>query len=105
MVEVGDTLNGKEVFEVLELSNEWELAKTENGKSEGDFRVKLVNEEHPRGVTIKHAHFAIDFFGKRCYTKEKSDSLLRALVEVWKGITSTKGIGQKSFKIRRAPWV
>lgn len=83
MVDIGDTLNGKEVYEVIELSNSWELAKTENGKSKNDFRVKIVNPEHPQGLTIMHGHFAIDFFGKMCKDEEKALKVLSAIEEVW----------------------
>lgn len=64
MVEVGDTSNGDEILAVKELSDNQTLLRTEGDLSAEDFRVKLINEYHPRGVTVKHAHFAIDFFGK-----------------------------------------
>lgn len=85
MVEVGDTSGGHEILEVKELSANQTLIKTEGDLSAEDFRVKLINEYHPRGVTIKHAHFAIDFFGKLQYDRELGDRVLRSLVDIWHG--------------------
>ncbi|MEM2619434.1 MAG: hypothetical protein QXR87_07180 [Candidatus Hadarchaeales archaeon] len=70
-------------MEVVNLSDGSQVAKTENSKSVGDFRVKLVNGEHPQGLTIKHAHFAIDFYGKVCRNRKKALKVLDAIVEIW----------------------
>lgn len=85
MVEVGDTSNGDEILEVKELSDNQTLIRTEGTLSEEDFRVKLINEYHPRGVTVKHAHFAIDFFGKLQYDQEIGGRVLQSLVDIWHG--------------------
>lgn len=85
MVEVGDTSNGDPILEVRELSNNQTLIRTEGDLSPDDFRVKLINEYHPRGVTVKHAHFAIDFYGKLQYDREVGERLLESLVEIWHG--------------------
>lgn len=85
MVEVGDTSSGDEILEVLHLSDNQTLIRTEGDLSAEDFRVKLINEHHPRGVTVKHAHFAIDFFGKLQYDPEIGERLLDSLVEIWHG--------------------
>lgn len=85
MVEVGDTSNGDEIFEVKELSDNQTLVRTEGTLSDEDFRVKLINEHHPRGVTVKHAHFAIDFFGKLQYDHEIGGRVLQSLVDIWHG--------------------
>jgi len=85
MVEVGDTSNGDEILEVKELSDNQTLIRTEGTLSDDDFRVKLINEHHPRGVTVKHAHFAIDFFGKLQYDREIGGRVLQSLVDMWHG--------------------
>lgn len=85
MPEVGDTSNGDEILEVKELSDNQTLIRTEGTLSDEDFRVKLINEHHPRGVTVKHAHFAIDFFGKLQYDREIGGRVLQSLVDIWHG--------------------
>lgn len=85
MVEVGDTSNGDEILEVQELSDGQTLIRAEGDLSEEDFRVKLINEHHPRGVTVKYAHFAIDYFGKLQYDREVGGRLLQSLVDIWHG--------------------
>jgi hypothetical protein len=85
MVEVGDTSNGDEILEVQELSDGQTLIRTEGDISENDFRVKLINEYHPRGVTVKYAHFAIDFYGKLQYDREIGGRILQSLVDIWHG--------------------
>ena len=85
MVEVGDTSNGDEIFWVKELSDNQTLVRTEGTLSDEDFRVKLINEHHPIGVTVKHAHFAIDFFGKLQYDREIGGRVLQSLVDIWHG--------------------
>lgn len=86
MVEVGDTSNGDEIFEVKELSSNQTLLRTEGDHSEEDFRVKLKNENHPVGVTLKHAHFAIDFFGKLQYDEVIAGQILQSIVDIWHGM-------------------
>lgn len=83
MVEVGDTSNGDEILAVKELSDDQTLIRTEGSLSAEDFRVKLINEYHPRGVTVKHAHFVIDFFGKLQYDAEIGGRVLQSLVGIW----------------------
>ncbi|MEM4610402.1 MAG: hypothetical protein QW190_05915 [Thermoproteota archaeon] len=89
-VKVGDIVidrnKRKRVLEVVELSNGWQIVKTENDKSPRDFKVKLINSEHPRGLTIKHAHIAIDFYGKLCQDKEKALKVFEAIIKVWQGV-------------------
>lgn len=85
MVDVGDTSNGDEILEVKELSENQTLIRTEGTLSDEDFRVKLINEHHPRGVTVKHAHFAIDFYGKLQYDREIGGKVLQSIIDVWHG--------------------
>lgn len=90
ILKVGDYLgrgkNKKKILEIMKLSNGWELAKTENTKSARDFKVRTVtNPELKRYYTPKHAHFAIDFYGKLCQDKEKAENVFKAIVEIWHG--------------------
>ena len=87
---VGDKIRGKKVFEVITISDELQIVKTEDSKSCNDFRVKIINPKHPRGLTIKHAHFAIDLYGKICCNKEKAMKVLEAIGRVWNGEDVTK---------------
>jgi len=88
-VKVGDMIRErskrKRILEVIDLSNGWQIVKTENEKSSLDFKVKLINYEHPQGLTIKHAHLAIDFYGKLCQDREKALKVLEAISKVWQG--------------------
>lgn len=80
----GKGKNKKEIKDIKELSNGWKLIKTENLKSENDFLVKVVfSLSPPRSITPKHAHFAIDFYGKLCADKNKALLVLKAICEVW----------------------
>lgn len=84
-LKVGGTLRGKRIREIVELSNGWYLVKTDNTKSPKDFKVRTVWRLRPRirYFTPKHAHFAIDFYGKLCADKEKAMKVFRAIIEVW----------------------
>ncbi|MDJ0271049.1 MAG: hypothetical protein QXM50_00235 [Candidatus Caldarchaeum sp.] len=79
--------NRRRILEVIRLSNGWILLKTENSKSKHDFKVRTVYQLRPRirSYTPKHAHFAIDFYGKLCADKAKAMQVLKAIVEVWQG--------------------
>lgn len=84
MLKVGDTWRGKKIRDVVPLLNGWYVIKTDNAKSEKDFKVCTVLSLNPkRSRTPKHAHFAIDFYGKLCADRNKTLSLLKAVVEVW----------------------
>ena len=62
----GEEWYGEEVLELKPLSSEegWKIYRVDGDKSGDDFVVKVINPDHPRGVKIKHAHFAIDFLAK-----------------------------------------
>ncbi len=76
----------KKILDKIELPNGWILIKTENKKSEKDFKVRTItNVEKMKYYTPKHAHFAIDFYGKYCQNKEKAKYLFNAIIEVWQG--------------------
>ncbi|MEM5830865.1 MAG: hypothetical protein ABIM98_06885 [candidate division WOR-3 bacterium] len=102
MIKVGDYLgrgkNKKKVLEVVQLSNGWILVKTENSKSKNDFKVRTIYEpEKLKFYTPKHAHFAIDFYGKLCHSKEKAKKVFRAIIEVW-NCKSVKDVLEKYRK-------
>ena len=65
-LKIGDKLGGRRIREIIALSNGWLLVKTDDSKSPRDFRVRTVWQLKPRKrfFTPKHAHFAIDFYGR-----------------------------------------
>lgn len=74
------------IREKIELSNGWILIKTDDSKSDRDFKVKTIFSLQPvRSMTPKHTHFAIDFYGKLCANKEKASKILKSIDELWKG--------------------
>jgi hypothetical protein len=94
-LKVGEKFRGKEIKEIVKLSNGWYLIKTENGKSLKDFKVKTIFSLQPlHSLTPKHAHFAIDFYGKLCNNKEKAMKVFEAIIEVWNS-HSTEEVLQK----------
>ena len=76
---IGGRFRGKKILDMVNLSNGWILLKTENRKSPRDFRVRTIYQTTPRikSYTPKHAHFAIDFYGKLCADREKAINLER----------------------------
>jgi len=83
-LKVGERFRGKEIKEIVKLSNGWYIVKTENSKSLKDFKVKTILSLKPlHSLTPKHAHFAIDFYGKLCSNKEKAMKVFNAIIEVW----------------------
>lgn len=90
MIRIGDYLgkgkNKKKILEIIQLSNGWILVKTENSKSKRDFKVRTITDINSKKYyTPKHAHFAIDFFGKLCQNKEKAKKVFEAIIKVWLG--------------------
>jgi len=85
-IRVGQKWRGKNIREVVRLSNGWYVIKTDNQKSLNDFKVRTIFSVHPRrSITPKHAHFAVDLYGKICSNSERGKQVLRAIVEVWHG--------------------
>jgi hypothetical protein len=80
------------------LTNGWILLKTEDSKSERDFRVKTIFKTEPRirSLTPKHAHFAIDFYGKLCADEEKAMKVFAAIISVWERKSVTQVLSQSS---------
>lgn len=76
----------KRIREVLRLSNGWYLIKTDDSKSANDFKVKTIFSLEPvRSLTPKHAHFAIDFYGKVCADSARARRVLEAVGAMWGG--------------------
>ena len=85
-LEIGEKFRGKKIKDIIKLSNGWYILKTENTKSVEDFKVKTIFSLKPlRSITPKHAHFAIDFYGKLCANREKAMKVFDAIIEVWNG--------------------
>jgi len=83
-IRIGGYFRKKKILDFVKLSNGWYVLKTENKKSERDFRVRVVFSLKPlRWLTPKHAHFAIDFYGKLCANKEKAMRVFNTIIEVW----------------------
>lgn len=84
-LQIGEHLRGKEILDIVHLSDGWIILKTENSKSTKDFKVKTVYQTSPRlrYYTPKHAHFAIDFYGKKCADESKAMRFFSALIEMW----------------------
>jgi hypothetical protein len=83
----GKGQNRKRILEVRPLSNGWILLKTEDSKTPHDFRVRTIYQTAPtvRSLTPKHAHFAIDFFGKIREDGVRGTEVFQAILDVWKG--------------------
>ena len=92
---VGSVLRGKRIREIQHLPNGWILLKTDNGKSPNDFRVKVVFATTPRikSMIPKHAHFAIDAYGKICKDKQLGLELLDAIYETWQSHDVDRVVG------------
>ncbi|MCM8785983.1 MAG: hypothetical protein NC827_08395 [Candidatus Omnitrophica bacterium] len=107
MIKIGDYLgkgkNKKKVVDIVQLSNDWILVKTENSKSKNDFKVITIYEPKKlKFYTPKHAHFAIDFYGKLCHNPENAERVFRAIIEVWQG-NSVKSALEKYRDLTNLP--
>lgn len=98
-LQIGEYLRRKKILDVVNLSNGWIIIKTENSKSTNDFRVKTIYQTSPRlrYYTPKHAHFAIDFFGKICADKNKAMLIFNSIINTWNR-SNIKDIIDKSEK-------
>jgi len=86
----------KKILDIKKLSNGWVIIKTENSKSEKDFKVKVIfSLNPPRSITPKHAHFLIDFYGKLCANKMKALNVLKAINEMWHSNSEIKKLLEK----------
>lgn len=83
---IGRGKNRKKILDIIPLSNGWMLLKTEDTKTARDFKVRTVTDPYQRRFyTPKHAHFAIDFYGKLCQDREKAMKVFDAIIRVWHG--------------------
>jgi len=84
---VGGKFRGKKILDMVRLSNGWIILKTENSKSLRDFRVRTIYQTCPRirSYTPKHAHFAIDFYGKLCANIDLAMKVFQAILDIWRG--------------------
>ena len=82
----GGVFRGRRILDEKKLSNGWYIIKVEGTKSPRDFKVIVIYSIQPRRFfTPKHAHFAIDLYGKLCADRSKARAVLDAVVEVWRG--------------------
>lgn len=83
---VGETWWGNEVLEIRELSEEgWIIFKVPGRISEDDFIVKVINPDHPRGVSVQHAHFALDLYGKLMSDEKAARGVFDGVIDIWQG--------------------
>jgi len=103
-LEIGKKFRGKEIKDIVKLSNGWYLIKTENTKSVQDFKVKTIFSLKPlRSLTPKHAHFAIDFYGKLCANKEKAMKVFNAIIDVWSGESIEEVLKKYGSEVKDLP--
>ena len=103
-LEIGKKFRGKEIKDIVKLSNGWYLIKTENSKSVQDFKVKTIFSLKPlRSLTPKHAHFAIDFYGKLCANKEKAMKVFNAIIDVWSGESVEEVLKKYGSEVKDLP--
>ena len=104
-INIDGILGGKKILEIVKLSNGWVLVKTENSKSPKDFKVRTVWQLKPRKryFTPKHAHFAIDFYGKLCADKERAMKVFDAIIEIWHNKPVKKVLEKYEKEIKGLP--
>jgi len=109
MFQVGQPFarTGRLIKDVRHLGNGWVLLKTENGKSAGDFRVRTVYQTTPslRYYTPKHAHFAIDLYGKWCKGPQGAWAVFSAIVDLWQGHPLAAVLGRYAQRAQGLPRV
>ncbi|MEM7816051.1 MAG: hypothetical protein QXN71_02960 [Candidatus Aenigmatarchaeota archaeon] len=106
MVEIkkGEKLRGKGIIDFVRLSNGWYVIKTEDGKSANDFKVRAVFSLNPlHFLTPKHAHFAIDLYGKICANRQQAREVFNAIIELWNNIPIEKLLSKYSAKTQNLP--
>jgi hypothetical protein len=98
----------KRILDIRPLTNQMILVKTENGKSPNDFRVRTVtfyNQQtrQMRYYTPKHAHFAIDLYGKWCANPSLAWQVFRAIVAVWQGQPPSQVLSSYAASLQGLP--
>ncbi|MEM5868913.1 MAG: hypothetical protein QXL09_03110 [Candidatus Aenigmatarchaeota archaeon] len=76
-------IEDKEYIEIKNLSSGIIIFTVPGKKGPKDFRVRSFNPKTGLGLQPKHAHFAIDFYGKLCANKEKALKIFEAIKELW----------------------
>lgn len=105
-LKIGERYQGKKILDIIKLKNGWILIKTENRKSERDFKVKTIYQEESgkfKSYTPKHAHFAIDLYGKYCFNKERAKEVFRAIIEIWNGKEVKEVLKEYQEKVKDLP--
>jgi len=83
-IKIGEKWRGSEIIDFVKLSNGWYIIKAPGTLSEKDFKVKAIFSIKPQSsLQPKHAHFAIDFYGKICNDKEKAMNVFKAIIDIW----------------------
>ena len=103
-IEIGEKIRGKKILAKIELNNGWIIIKTENKKSEKDFKVKTIYQTEPlKYYTPKHAHFAIDLYGKICNNKEKAKKVFEAIIKIWQGEAVKEVLKKYEKEVKNLP--
>lgn len=76
-------LEDEEFLERKDLSNGVVIFKSRGKYGPNDFRVRTYNPTTNIALQPKHAHIAIDFYGKWCANKEKAILVFKSMIEVW----------------------
>lgn len=83
--EVGEEWRGNEVLAVRDISLDgWLLYKIPGSISDDDFIVKVINPDHPIGISVQHAHFAIDLYGKLMRDAIAAVAVFEGILDVWR---------------------
>ena len=99
-----EKFKNKEILDMIKLSNGWILLKTEDSKSPKDFLVITVHQINPlKYYTPKHAHFAIDFYGKLCADKDKALKVFNAIIKIWQGKPIEKILEKYEDNVKELP--
>jgi len=104
-IRVGEFFHKKKILDVRRLSNGWYVIKTEDSKSPRDFKVVVIYSIRPnvRSFTPKHAHFAIDLYGKFCANKIKARKVFDAIIEVWHSRSVEKVLNKYREEVEGLP--
>lgn len=103
-LKIGEKYRGKKILDIINLKTGWTLIKTENQKSKKDFKVKTIYQKEPvRAFTPKHAHFAIDLYGKYCFDKEKANLVFKAIIDIWNNKEVEEVLKEYEKKVKGLP--
>ena len=97
-------ISADKILSIVELSDGRLILKVRNKKGAGDFVIKIFNPlagKRGRLFTPKHAHFAIDFYGKFCANRELARELLSEVGKVYRKEKTAKEIVEELRKSER----